>query len=197
MINKDLWLKAVVFHGHICPGIVVGFRASMYVLELLGCSGKRIGESHLAIIENDVCGVDGVQLITGCTLGNDSLIIENQGKFAFAWVDKKTGEGFRLLLQVPLWKSNEPLELHHKVKLGTATTEEKMKFIALRELRGLELLELADDDLFQVAPIVRKFPGKPRLHPFVKCARCNESCMEPWAQAVNNEIVCLECAKTL
>lgn len=196
MINQEAWSKAVAFHGHICPGIVVGFRASMKVLELLDCPGKLIGESHYAVVENDVCGVDGVQLITGCTLGNDSLIIENQGKFAFAWVDKKSGEGFRLLLKVPVWKSNEPLDLHHKVKLGTATAEEKQKFISLRGQRGLELLELSDQELFQVEKILRKIPGKPRLFPFVKCARCNESFMEPWARAVNNEIICPACAKS-
>jgi formylmethanofuran dehydrogenase subunit E len=194
MLNQEAWAKAVAFHGHICPGIVVGFRASMKVLELLGCPGKHIGESHYAIVENDVCGVDGVQVITGCTLGNDSLIIENQGKFAFAWVNKKTGEGFRLLLNVPLWKSNEPLELHHKVKLGTASAEEKQKFISLRDQRGLELLELSDQELFQIEEIVKKLPGKPRLYPFVKCARCNESFMEPWAKKINNEILCSRCA---
>lgn len=195
MINQDAWSKAIAFHGHICPGIVVGFRASMMVLELLGCPGKLIGESHYAIVENDVCGVDGVQMITGCTLGNDSLIIESQGKFAFAWVNKKTGEGIRLLLKIPLWKSNEPLELHHKIKLGIATAEEKQQFFSLRNQRGIELLELSDQELFRVKKIVRKVPGKPRLHPFVKCSRCNESFMEPWARTVNNEIVCSECAK--
>lgn len=194
MLNQEAWAKTVAFHGHICPGIVVGFRASMMVLELLGLPGKHIGESHYAIAENDVCGVDGVQLITGCTLGNDSLIIENQGKFAFAWINKKTGEGFRFLLKVPVWKSNEPLELHRKVKLGTATPEEKQKFFSLREQRGLELMELSDQELFKVEKIQRKLPGKPRLFPFVTCARCHEAFMEPYAKELNNEILCSRCA---
>lgn len=193
MHNNELWTKAVAFHGHICPGIVVGYRASTKVLELLGLSGKLIGDTHNAIVENDVCGVDGVQIVTGCTLGNDSLIIENHGKFAFAWVDKKTRAGFRLLLKVPLWKTNEPLELHHKVKLGTATPEEKQSFISIRGQRGQELMELSDDELFKVEAIARKVPGKPRLHPFVKCAQCEESFMEPWAQTIEGKILCPVC----
>jgi len=197
MFDQEAWAKAVAFHGHICPGLAVGFRASMKVLELLGCTGKLIGESHYAVVENDVCGVDGVQLITGCTLGNDSLIIENQGKFAFAWVDKKTGVGYRLLLKEPVWLSNEPLELHHKVKLGTATAEEKSQFIALRNQRGLELMALLDEELFQVEAIVRKIPGKPRLHPFVQCARCNEYFMAPWAHTIDNETFCSGCANAI
>ncbi|MDD4802223.1 MAG: FmdE family protein [Syntrophomonas sp.] len=193
MHNNELWTKAVAFHGHICPGIVVGYRASTKVLELLGLSGKLIGDTHNAIVENDVCGVDGVQIVTGCTLGNDSLIIENHGKFAFAWVDKKTRAGFRLLLKVPLWKTNEPLELHQKVKLGTATPEEKQSFISIRGQRGQELMELSDDELFKVEAIARKVPGKPRLHPFVKCAQCEESFMEPWAQTIEGKILCPVC----
>jgi len=197
MFDQEAWAKAVAFHGHICPGLAVGFRASMQVLDLLGSTGKLIGESHFAIVENDVCGVDGVQLITGCTLGNDSLIIENQGKFAFAWVDKKTGEGYRLLLKVPVWLSNEPIELHQKVKLGTATAEEKSQFISLRNRRGLDLMALSDAELFQIEAIVRKIPGKPRLHPFVQCARCNEYFMAPWARTIDDEVVCSGCAAAL
>jgi len=197
MIDKEAWSRAVAFHGHVCPGIVVGYRASVMVLELLGRSGQLLGESHYAIVENDVCGVDGVQLITGCTLGNDSLIIDNQGKFAFSWVDKKSGEGFRLLLKAPLWESDEPLELHRKVKLGTATAEERQRFIAMRGKRGQEMMELSDQDLFQVEAIVRKIPGKPRLFPFGQCTRCNEPFMRPWAQSINDEIICPECARSL
>lgn len=193
MYNPVDWSKAVAFHGHVCPGIAVGFRASTFVLELLGCSGKLIGDSHYAVIENDVCGVDGVQLITGCTLGNDSLIIENQGKFAFAWVEKNSGKGLRILLKAPLWLSTEPLELHHKVKLGTATPEEKQRFIAFRTKRGQELMELSNEELFDVKEIVRKIPGKPRLHVFVTCSKCQEPLMSPFAQTADNQIICPAC----
>ncbi len=188
--------KAFAFHGHVCPGIVVGCRASALVLELLGRPGQFLADSHFAVVENDVCGVDGVQYVTGCTLGNDSLIIENQGKFAFAWVNKQSGEGYRILMKVPLWKSNEPLELHHKVKNGNATAEEKQSFIKVREQRGRELLAIPDTELFEVQKINRKIPGKPRLHPFVECTRCNEPLMQPWARMIDNKIVCPKCAES-
>lgn len=144
-----------------CGGI-----ASQYAdTGTIGPSRPAYQASHYAVVENEVCGVDGVQVITGCTLGNDSLIIDNQGKFAFSWVDKNSGEGYRLLLKVPVWKSNEPLVLHEKVKFGTATPEEKQKFFAMRQERGQELLEMSDQELFQVDKIVRKIPGKPQLFP--------------------------------
>ncbi|MEQ8201738.1 MAG: FmdE family protein [Syntrophomonadaceae bacterium] len=195
MMDREAWDKAAALHGHVCPGIVVGSRASMLVLELLGRPGQHIGTSYYAIVENDVCGVDGVQMITGCTLGNDSLIIDNQGKFAFSWVDKMSGEGYRLLLKVPVWKSNEPLVLHEKVKFGTATPEEKQKFFAMRQERGQELLEMSDQDLFQIEKITRKIAGKPRLFPFVNCARCGEAFMEAYGTTMDEGIVCAGCRR--
>ena len=195
MMDQQAWEKAAALHGHVCPGIVVGSRASMLILELLGRPGQHIGASHYAVVENEVCGVDGVQVITGCTLGNDSLIIDNQGKFAFSWVDKNSGEGYRLLLKVPVWKSNEPLVLHEKVKFGTATPEEKQKFFAMRQERGQELLEMSDQELFQIDKIVRKIPGKPRLFPFVQCSRCGESFMEAYGQLVGGQQVCAACSR--
>ncbi len=196
MMDQEKWAQAAALHGHVCPGIVVGSRASMLVLELLGRPGQHIGASHYAVAENDVCGVDGVQVITGCTLGNDSLIIDNQGKFAFSWVDKNSGAGYRLLLKVPVWKSNDPLVRHEKVKLGTATPEEKRQFMAEREQRGQELMAMSDEELFEVEKIVRQIPGKPRLFPFVKCARCGESFMEAYGQTIDGQIVCGGCSRT-
>ena len=103
--NNDLakWEQAVAFHGHICPGLAVGYKASIYGLKLLGLEGKNISTTHYAVVENDVCGLDGVQIVTGCTIGNDSLIINNLGKKAFSFVDKNTGDGVRVVLNVPLW----------------------------------------------------------------------------------------------
>ena len=86
-MDEALWQDVVNFHGHICPGLVIGFRASILALSTLKRALRKLGETHLAICENDVCGIDGVQFITGCTLGNDGLIINNKGKFAFSWVE--------------------------------------------------------------------------------------------------------------
>lgn len=195
--NTDLsrWQAAVDFHGHICPGISVGYKASLYGLKLLDLEGKNIRTSHYAIVENDVCGVDGVQLITGCTIGNDSLIIDNQGKKAFIFVDKKTGQGVRVLLDISLWNDNgEAIILHHKVKKGTATSEEKSEFFRIREKRGLELLEIPDEEMFTWQAVNIKVPSSPRLFNFITCEICNEAAMEPWIKIQNGLKVCSKCS---
>lgn len=192
-MKEALWQETVGFHGHICPGIVVGFRASVLALETLDKPLKKLGDTHIAICENDVCGVDGVQFVTGCTLGNDGLIINNIGKFAFSWVEKKTGEGIRILLKAPLWATNDPLRLHRKVKEGTATEEEKKQWIKARGKRGAELMELEDDELLEVQRVKIDIPGKARLFPFASCAKCGEAFMEPWAGIEDGKILCKAC----
>ncbi len=34
-IQEQLWQKCVGFHGHECGGLLIGFRASLYAMELL------------------------------------------------------------------------------------------------------------------------------------------------------------------
>ena len=59
--------RIVRFHGHFCGGIVIGYRAAKVALHHLG-SRRAEDEELVAIVENDSCAVDAVQVITGCTL---------------------------------------------------------------------------------------------------------------------------------
>ena len=33
--EKKLWEKAAAFHGHVCPGLTIGYRAALYAIDLL------------------------------------------------------------------------------------------------------------------------------------------------------------------
>lgn len=189
------WEQTVKFHGHVCPGVVVGHRACWYARQLLNVNTASMAPEYVVIAENDLCGVDAVQLNTGCTLGNDNLIIDNQGKQAFSFINKKSGQGVRIILEAPLWSSDHPITLHHKFKLGTASREEIQEFFHLRQQRGEELLELSDEELFKVEHLNQKIAGKPRLYPMVRCSKCHEQVMQPWAQSRNSMTLCSRCAE--
>ena len=55
-IPEDL-AKAVEFHGHLCPGLVMGYLASKLGLRRIG-AGRAEDEELIAIVENDSCAVD-------------------------------------------------------------------------------------------------------------------------------------------
>lgn len=193
-MDNSLLESTINFHGHLCPGTATGYRAALVALKILN-EGKPLGDQYVVIIENDVCGLDGIQIVTGCTVGNDGIIIENGGKQVFRFLHKKTGCGIRVSLKQPLWGCNDPIILHEKVKIGTATPEERQEFFRLRLERGEHLLKYNDDDLFNVTEIFEKVAGKPRLFPFVTCRRCQEEVMLPWATKEGEHYVCSSCRK--
>ena len=54
-INKALIEKAIDFHGHWCPGLAIGIRASELAFQRLDDPEKA---DWVAVVETDMCGVD-------------------------------------------------------------------------------------------------------------------------------------------
>ena len=46
-MNKELWEKAVAFHGHACPGLALGVRLCEFVQQELGVGGVHRGDGLL------------------------------------------------------------------------------------------------------------------------------------------------------
>ncbi len=64
----------------------------------LGFNGS-IDEEILAVVETNNCFTDGVQVATGCTLGNNSLVyLDLGGKTALTLVKRGEWEGVRIYI---------------------------------------------------------------------------------------------------
>ena len=96
--EKKLWEKAAAFHGHVCPGLTIGYRAALYAMDLLGLTFSD-DEQVVCITENDACGVDAIQAILGCSIGKGNLLFHMRGKQAFSFYNRKTGKSVRLVLK--------------------------------------------------------------------------------------------------
>ena len=105
-MNKVLWEKCVEFHGHECPGLAIGFRACEIAKEKMDLKFSP-DEELLCISENEACGVDAVQYITGCTLGKGNLVYRDTGKMAFSFFSRRTGESLRVVLK--RWNNNNEM----------------------------------------------------------------------------------------
>ena len=77
-MDKSDWQKAVEFHGHACPGLAIGFKAVEAVKEKMGVTFSS-DEELVCVTENDACGVDAIQVLTGCSLGKGNLIYRDTG----------------------------------------------------------------------------------------------------------------------
>ena len=60
--------ECVHFHGHLCPGLAIGYGAVKAAQQALGLAAAE-DEEVVAVVENDSCAVDAIQVLLGCTFG--------------------------------------------------------------------------------------------------------------------------------
>ena len=67
------------FHGHRCPMSTMGARLALAAMSALGVtkSDQFSVEAHF-LAKN--CALDGVQFVTGCTIGNGNLTYDDAGR---------------------------------------------------------------------------------------------------------------------
>lgn len=94
----ELLREAVAFHGHLCPGQILGVR-----MAVAGCRELSIGEPKnlhkglVVFVEIDRCATDAIQVVTGCSLGRRTLKHLDYGKMAATFVHVATGEAVRVV----------------------------------------------------------------------------------------------------
>src|SRR4030042_6225477 len=113
------------FHGHWCPGLAIGIRAAEWALKEMG---KSPDEEIVAVVETDMCGVDAIQYLTGCTFGKGNLIHKDYGKNAFAFYRRQDGKAARLVARPEIYgEARVTLGRPHKKMQGEGVTEEGEK----------------------------------------------------------------------
>jgi len=87
--------RAVDFHGHLGPFLVVGVRAGIIALRELQTGKENKSLRAVASLVHSVpysCILDGVQLSTGCTIGNKRLRFEESPTFSIMLEDPGNGK---------------------------------------------------------------------------------------------------------
>ncbi len=118
--------QTVKFHGHICPGLAIGYYASHVAMRWLA-EERSPDDEVFAIIDSAGCGADAVQAITGCTIGKGNLVINDNGKQVYTFGIRGRPKAIRIALrhQFTIDRLDPGLqELREKVSEGHATVEE-------------------------------------------------------------------------
>ena len=168
MDKKELWEKAVAFHGHVCPGLTIGYRAALYAIDLLGLTSSG-DEEIVCIAENDACGCDAIQAILSCTVGKGDLLFHMTGKQAFSFYNRKTGKSIRLVLNSPASKMTreQAFEYYHACR---------------------------QEHMFSVKETSISLPEPARLFDSYICECCGETAGANWIRIHNGKKLCLDCA---
>lgn len=178
-IPKDLE-RCVDFHGHLCPGVTIGYLAARIAMQKM--KWKRAEDEELICIAmSDTCAVDAVQYMTGCTLGKGNLFVQDYGKMVFIFLTrrrKSPAKGIRLSFQAPPAMKN--------MRRSKRTSKETV---------ALSLLGIPAEHLFNLRHLKKyPLPERARIFPSRTCDRCGELTMEPRLTLCEGKLLCMECA---
>lgn len=168
-MEKILWEKCIEFHGHSCPWLAIGYRASEAAINKLNISFSK-DEEIVCVTENDACGVDAVQVIMGCSIGKGNLIYRGTGKNAFSFFNRNTGEKIRIVLKKNFYREN-------------MTREELESYI----------LRVPLSELFEFKEPFFEIPIKARLFTNIECEKCGEIAPEHKIRLYEGKKLCLDC----
>lgn len=187
------FLEVTKFHGHVCPGTAIGYRAAEIAIKELS-SSRAIDEEFLAIVENDSCSVDAIQVVTGCTFGKGNLIFKDHGKHVYSFVNRNTGDTLRLSLNKGIDELDpEFAEIRGKAFSGSASDEEKAEFEKQKDKLSYDILEMPDKELFKIEHVKIDVPEKARIFPSVNCTKCGELVAEHRIRVEKGNFVCIPC----
>jgi formylmethanofuran dehydrogenase subunit E len=195
----DKFKDVVDFHGHTCPGLALGYRVALCALKQIG--DRAADEELVAIVENNSCAVDAIQVVTGCTFGKGNLIFKDYGKQAYTFLRRpsqniraKTTHGIRISVK---WKppGETPREktMWERYMKGERS-DEVFKTVHQRKSKKINaILNARDEELFTIKKERVALPSEAEILPSITCERCGEKVMESRAKIKAGKIVCIPC----
>jgi formylmethanofuran dehydrogenase subunit E len=170
-------LQAVVeFHGHLCPGLLIGYRAAKAARASLDL-GRSEDEELVTIAENNSCSVDAFQKMLSTTFGKGNLIWRDYGKQAFTVIDRGRNQAVRVSFIGDRLKHRRP----------DGSTD--------REAFARDLLSAPEQEVVKVERVAVEPPPEARIEPSIACARCGEPTQASRTVQVADKAYCRPCAE--
>ncbi len=177
--------ESLKFHGHLCPGQVLGVRMSMLGLRECGIEDPkgRDRKNIIVFVEMDRCATDAVQSVTGCSLGKRTMKFLDYGKMAATFVNLSTDKAVRVVARE---------EAREKAKDYFSEVENKYEaqIMAYKIMSDEELFDIMDVEI-DLRPEDK--PGRPLKR--IKCDVCNEHIQDMREISRDDQILCRSCAE--
>ncbi|MDN7024372.1 formylmethanofuran dehydrogenase [Methanoculleus sp. FWC-SCC1] len=181
------------FHGHLCPGVALGYLAAKIAIRKLRPDRDMDGQL-VAIVENGGCSLNAIQAAAGCTMGKGNLIIRNHGKNVYTFINKATNDAVRLSVkdretdEDPVFKA-----LMTRAVEGTASPEDMQELQSRMKQQVDAMLAEPPETHFDIRHVTVEIPKKSHLATSVKCSKCGEMVAESRARVQNGSFVCIPC----
>ena len=174
------WETCIAFHGHPCPVLATGYRASVEALRILHITDLH-REKLACIAENQVCGVDAVQIMLNCTLAKGNIIIRNHGKQVYTVVRLSDGKAVRL-------------SLRNELALPWPDPDVWPENAGWAELTDT-ILHAPAEQVFKITEesISLELPFVGHVFQYKTCSGCGELVSEYAAHIQNGKCYCMDC----
>ncbi|CAO0822724.1 formylmethanofuran dehydrogenase subunit E [Desulfarculales bacterium] len=175
--------EAVPFHSHLCPGLLIGYRAAKAAVQALSLT--RSQDKELVVVENDFCRVDDFQALLGTTFSKGNLKwLDYDGKQVFTLSDRWQNRTVRVAFT------------------GDVRLLQRADGSVDREAFNHLFLEALDQDILKIEEVESAPPDPVRIEPSQTCARCpsrnyarcGEVVQESKAVRVEEQKLCRPCA---
>ena len=168
---------AAAFHGHLCPGLAIGYRVAKAALEHLAAE-RAEDEELVAIVENDSCAAGAVQVLTGCKFGKGNFFFRDYGRHVYTFLLRPTGKGVRV-----------------RVLPRPAEEDEAGEADVARARRIEHLLAAVEEEILAVEHVTESLPERATIHESAPCEVCGQPTMVTRLRDVGGRRLCIPCAK--
>lgn len=165
----------VAFHGHLCPGLLIGYRAALAASRALDL-GKSEDEELVTVAENNSCSVDAFQQMLSTTFGKGNLIWRDHGKQAFTVIDRPKNRAVRVSF------------------IGDRLKHQRPDGAMDREAFVQELLNAPQESLFKVEEVAVEPPPQAVIEKSIICDRCGEPTQASRTVKLDGQTLCRPCA---
>jgi formylmethanofuran dehydrogenase subunit E len=178
--REALLAEAVAFHGHLCPGQVLGVRMAQAGCRAVSVDEPRAaGKSLVVFVEIDRCATDAIQALTGVSLGKRTLKYLDYGRTAATFVNVAAGRAVRVAAREEARAA--------AARLAPAEADPRRAMLAAYRV-------MDEAELLALAPVVIA-PGwldQPRAR--VRCEGCGEGVSYAREVRVQARTLCRACA---
>lgn len=137
---------------------------------------RAADEETVAIVENDACGVEALQCVTGCTFGKGNLFFRDYGKQVYTVYSRSTRMGARVVF--------------HGAGIPEEVRGDRAVLVAW-------ILAAAADSILSVAKVTVPEPEPARIRQSVPCEFCGERVMESRLRRIGGKQACIPCYEKL
>lgn len=196
MNQRQTLIRALDFHGHRCWASAVGVRIGLAAIDALGVERAGSKELFAAVEIGDrhgaMCFADGIQYVTGCTVGKGTIAKTHEGKLAVTLTESATGRAVRVSYRPTL-----------QAEIGSSAFMKKRR-------AGISPSHIPDDEQWELVDLIWDAPAEAimtvgeiteqdrpdtaEVVAFATCDVCDELVAEPYLRVVNEAIMCISCS---